>query len=121
MLDSMFTVLEHVGDNVCSDAKVMTALRFVGYLVFVARIFVPLIIVGYGIFDIYKVVIAGQGDVFTKQIKSFGFRIVIGILIFLFPPIIGWFTGTFGTMDESNEVCVNCVLEPFECSIPEEE
>ena len=120
MLSSAFTVLEHVGDNVCSDSKVLTALRFVGYLVFVARIFVPLIIVLFGIFDIYKVVIAGQSDVFMKQIKRFGFRIVIGLLVFFLPPIIGWFTGTFGTMDESNEVCVDCVLQPFECSVPED-
>lgn len=119
MFESMFTVLEHVGDNVCGESRVLYALRFVGYLVFVARIFVPILIVIWGIFDIYKVVMSGESSSFTKQARMLGMRIVLGMLVFFLPPIIGWFTGTFGTMNETNENCVNCLLEPFSCTIPE--
>lgn len=116
MLNNLFVILEHVGDNVCANENVVTALRFVGYLVFVARIFVPIIIIFMGVFDIYKVVISGETSSFTKQLKTLGIRIVLGMLIFFLPPIIGWFTGTFGTMSESNEHCVDCLLEPFDCN-----
>ena len=76
-------ILEYIGENICDDAKVISGLKIVGYVLTLAKLFVPLIIIGWGIFDIYKSVMAGTTDSLSNQFKSLAFRLVIGIFIFL--------------------------------------
>lgn len=109
----------YVGENICGDTNILKALRFVGYLLALARLFVPLLIIGFGIFDIYKTVIAGTMDSFSKQLKSFGMRLIIGILIFFVPTICGVVLNQlegFNVISSEYKSCEKCLLSPFKCN-----
>lgn len=122
MLENFFLFLDdaHVGDNICSDSNALKALRFVGYILFIAKIIVPMIIVIFGSIDLAKSVIAGTTDSLTKQAKSIGFRILIGLLIFFLPTLINVVLSATPSFDEINgeyTSCKDCMLSPFSCKI----
>ena len=79
---------EHIGDNVCQEPNVINALRVIGYVIFIGKIVIPFIIIGFGIFDLAKAVTAGDSDKVTKGVKTIGVRVLIGILVFALPSII---------------------------------
>lgn len=110
---------EYIGDNICSDSNALKALRFVGYMVTIARYFVPLLIIAFGTLDLYKSVMSGTADSFSKQAKNLGFRIIIGIFIMFVPTLLSVilsFTDSFGSIEGEYHQCEVCVLEPFSCN-----
>lgn len=110
---------DYVGDNVCSEPDVLKAIRFVGYLVTIAKYFVPIIIIGFGTLDLYKAVTNGSTDSFSKQIKSLGMRIILGVFIMFAPAllqvVLNSLDGFIGISGEY-ESCANCLLDPFNCN-----
>lgn len=116
ILDTTTTAVEHVGDNVCSDAGVMKAIRLVGYLLYVAKFFVPVIIIVWGTLDLYKAVTKAGADELMKQAKVLGVRCLLGLAIFLLPNIINWTLTSIGTYEDDNTACIQCLLEPFSCN-----
>ena len=118
---NMLTMLgeDYIGDNICSDTNALKALRFVGYMVTIARFFVPLLIIGFGTLDLYKSVMAGSTDSLSKQAKSLGIRIVIGIFIVFVPTLLSAILSSidsFGNIEGEYHNCEVCVLEPFSCN-----
>lgn len=116
-----FTMIgeDYIGDNVCSEANVLKALRFVGYIVTIARYFVPLLIIGFGTLDLYKSVMAGTTDSFSKQVKNLGFRLIIGIFIVFVPTLLSAILSqvdAFNSIDGEYHSCEVCVLDPFNCN-----
>ena len=108
---------EYVLENPCSDPRILQVLHFAGYLLFIAKITVPLIIIGYGSFDLFKAVIDKDEKSFTKQLKIFGMRLLTGVLVFFIPTII---YAAFNLSSEINpainssryKTCSNCLLKP---------
>lgn len=122
MLENLFLFLDdsHIGDNICSDSNALKALRFIGYILFVAKFAIPVIIVIFGSVDIAKSVIAGTTDSLKKQFKSLGFRVLIGLVVFFLPTLVNAILSSTSSFDEvSGEYtsCKDCMLEPFSCSI----
>lgn len=120
VLDNLFKIadivtqtVEHVGDNVCEDPGVMKAVRFIGYLLAIAKLFVPVIIICWGSIDLYKAVIGGSADSIKKQTKVLLFRVILGVAIFLLPGLINWVLTSVHGGD--NQTCVSCLLDPFSC------
>lgn len=112
-----FLILENVGDNFCEmGGNVTKALRMVGYLLFVAKLFVPIIIVGFATFDLYKSVMEGSTDSLSKQLKAIGFRLIIGILIFFLPTFVNILLTQLGSDKSEYANCQTCLLEPFDCN-----
>lgn len=110
---------DYIGDNVCSEVNVLKALRFIGYMITIARYFVPLIIIGWGTLDLYKAVMGGSSDSFTKQIKGLGFRVLIGLFIVFVPTFLHMILSqidSFGTLEGEYHNCEVCVLDPFNCN-----
>lgn len=110
---------DYIGDNVCSETGVLKALRFVGYMITIARYFVPLIIIGWGTLDLYKAVTGGSSDSFTKQIKGLGYRVLIGLFIVFVPTLLHMILSqidSFATLDGEYRNCEVCVLDPFNCN-----
>lgn len=106
----------YVGENVCEEENVKSALTVVGYFVFTAKILVPFVIIGFGIFDLTKAVTSGQGDVLGKQIKVLGIRVLIGFLIFFLPTIISAIVNAAGNFDSEENgftTCFEYVVSPF--------
>lgn len=115
----VFAVAEYIGDNVCDDSRVRTALRVVGYFIFIAKMLVPIIIIGFGTFDLYKAVINGGSDSISKQAKTLGMRILVGILIFFVPTIVNLVLGqltAYRAISSDITGCQTCLLDPFNCN-----
>lgn len=110
---------EYIGDNICSDVNALKALRFVGYMVTIARYFVPLLIIGFGTLDLYKTIMAGTTDSLSKQVKSLAFRLILGLLIVFLPTFLSAILSqvdAFNTIDGEYHSCEVCVLDPFNCN-----
>ena len=109
---------EHVGDNICQEPNVINALRVVGYFIFIGKIIVPFIIIGYGIFDLSKAVTGGDSDKVAKGVKTIGIRVLIGILIFAVPSIINVILDISNNLKEEEtgySMCQTCLLDPWAC------
>ena len=66
---------EAIGDNFCSEAGVKNALRFIGWLILIARIVAPFTIILMGTFDVFKAVTSDKNEDLKKQLGIFGKRI----------------------------------------------
>lgn len=102
----------------CDEAA--DILGFIGWILTVFKIAIPLLIIGYGMFDLGKAVVGGKDDDIKKASKSLMYRAIAGVLIFFVPTIVMWLFGTvngYREMPASNfEKCQDCVLEPWNCN-----
>ena len=98
----------------CNDMQ--GVIQFVGYIIFIFKIVIPLLIIGYGVFDFGKAVVAEKEDEIKKQTKRLVYRLVAGITIFFLPAIVLWIFKTFvdDYNSQSNDFkkCEDCFLSP---------
>ena len=113
-------------NNFCGEPTVASVLRFIGLIIFIAKILVPAIIIIMGFVNLFKIMTSGKEDEAKKQVKNIIRNIVIGILIFLLPSLIKMIFDMADNIiepetpsDFSN--CVNCLTEPNSCEIPEDD
>lgn len=110
------TTGEYVAQDPCSENDIRKVLRLFGYLLLIAKIAVPFIIIGYGTFDLFKSVVDKDEKSLTKQLKQLGIRILTGLIVFFIPNIVyALFSvsdklGVINTSDYKE--CANCLLEP---------
>ncbi len=95
-------------------------LQIVGYVLYVFKIAIPLIIIALGMFDFGKAVVAEKEDETKKMAKRLIFRIVAGFVIFFIPTIVMFLFGLLGGYNDAKEgsnfeVCENCILRPSSC------
>lgn len=113
----------YVAEMPCSDDNIKIALRFFGYLLMVAKLAVPLIIIVMGIFDLFKSVIDKDEKSLTKQIKILLMRIVGGVFIFFLPTIVYALFSISSDLkiveDNKYQTCVDCLLKPTICQTNE--
>lgn len=108
----------HIGDNFCSQPEIINAMRVLGYFIFIAKIFVPLIIIGFSVFDMFHAVTGGDEKSLKDSAKKLGIRVLIGITIFLVPTILNV---VLTAIDQYNDIlsdayiCQTCLLKPQEC------
>lgn len=115
----------HIGDDFCSDEKVMAAIRVLGYFIYILKIFIPFIIIIFGTFDLYKAVMGADEKSISKSVKSLGLRFLIGFAVFLIPTIIDVifnFANGYSDIKSDLYICETCLLKPFECEdgLPED-
>ena len=96
------------------------ALQIIGYVILIFKIAIPLLIIGLGVFDFGKAVVAEKEDEIKKQTKRLIFRVIAGIVIFLIPGIVTWLFGTLsgysGVKEKADfEACEKCFLRPYDC------
>ena len=94
-------------------------LEFIGYIVTVIKVAIPVLIIVLGIIDFGKAVVAAKDDKMKDSAKSLGRRLIAGIVIFFIPNIIIWIFSAVNGYNESNpgdfKTCETCVLKPWEC------
>lgn len=98
----------------CSSAR--NVLSFIGWILTVFKVAVPLLIIGYGIFDFGQAVVGSKDDDIKKSTKRLMYRALAGIIIFFIPSIVLWlfslindYNNAAGTFD----LCKTCILEPW--------
>lgn len=93
---------------------------FIGHIVRLAKILIPIIIIGFGMMDFFKAVTGSKDDEIKKSAKSLIFRCIAGVCIFFLPAIIslifswvdGWSTNYEGTTNN----CFKCIWDVGSCS-----
>lgn len=109
---------EAVGENMCSREEIQNVMRFVGYIIMFIKLFVPLIIIGQGVFIFYNGVKAGKEDELKKCVQTLGKRILVGIIIMLLPTIIDITLSTVKDWTDYQgeyETCTECLFHPNNC------
>ena len=111
----------YVAADPCNDDNIKTALRFIGYLLMILRVAVPLVIIVMATIDLYKSVIDKDEKSLSKQVKIIIMRMVAGVFIFFLPTVV---YALFNLSSELKIVdstkyksCATCLLKPTECSI----
>ncbi len=104
----------------CSDTELLKAFKFLGRILSVVKIVIPLIIIIFGIIDFSRAVIASKDDEIKKSMKSLLLRAIAGVAIFFIPTLVNL---VFQLIDDwSNyktdySVCSTCVTNPSKCKV----
>ena len=99
-------------------SKLKSPLKFLGYILLIVKIIIPLILIVFGIIDLFKAVTGGKDGEISKSLKSFMFRIIGGVAIFFVPTIISFiFTlvDGFDQVQSEYELCQKCILNVSQC------
>ena len=106
----------YVLDKPCSQDSILHVLHLIGYLLYIAKILVPLIIIGFATFDLFKAVTDKDDQSLKKQTRIVLTRILSGLIVFFIPSIVYALFGIssqFNTFRESEyQTCVDCLLKP---------
>lgn len=88
--------------------------RFIGYVIHIIRMAIPIIIILLGTLDLGKAVIGGDDDKIKSARKSFIMRIVYGVAIFFVFPIVETIFGLLGADITSGnaKICYTCAKKP---------
>lgn len=100
----------------CGEAG--SILQFVGYILTLVKVAIPLVIIIYGIMDLGKAVVASKEDEIKTGAKRLMWRAVAGVAIFFIPSIVLWLFGTianYNTGSEGFDNCQTCILAPWNC------
>ena len=104
---------DFVGDNFCSEKGTIAAINVVAWIILIAKIAIPFIIIFFGTFDIVKAVIDGNNDSLLKKLKALGIKVVLGVFIFFLPALVKGVVG-YLVPAEYNK-CAKCLFEPGSC------
>ena len=99
--------------------KLKSPLKFIGYIILIVKIIIPLLLIIFGIIDLFKAVTGGKDGEVAKSLKTFVFRLIAGVAIFFIPTIISFvFTLVDGFDDVENEyeLCQKCILNVSSCN-----
>ncbi len=98
--------------------KTASIWQVVGYIFFILKIVIPLIIIILGIVNLAKAVTSNDDKAVSKAAGTLIKKIVIGVVIFFIPTIVGAvfrLLGLFVDYSEDFNVCRNCILSPNAC------
>ena len=93
-------------------------LGFIGWIVFIVKIAMPLLIIVYGILDFGKAVTGGDTKNIKDSFSKFGIRVIAGLIIFFIPTIVMWVFGLvaqYAAHANEFEICQKCILDPWAC------
>lgn len=93
-------------------------LKFIGRVVLIVKIIIPIIIVIFGVLDFFKAVTAAKDDEIKKSGRSLALRVLAGVVIFLIPTIV---SVVFSMVDSWMNIkgdfnaCQKCIFRVSEC------
>ena len=110
--------LEIVEIHFCEESGVLTTFQIVGYLLFVAKIVVPLLLIILGSIDFAKATISSDDKAPKEALISLIRRILIAVIVFFIPTILNFLLSlVYGAQDAFNddsfEGCSDCLFDPF--------
>lgn len=97
-------------------------LKIIGWVITLFKVAIPLIIIGLGMFDFGKAVVAEKEDEIKKQTKRLLYRVIAGIVIYFIPTIVLFIfeqVGDYSTEKDAAafQVCEDCLLKPTKCVV----
>ena len=112
----MFGAIENI-ENFCGTMA--GPLQFVGIVLWVFKVAIPVIIFVMGMIDLGKAVTASKDDEIKKAMKQLMIRLLSGVLIFFIPTLVIFVFGLladFGTASNNVDfdTCKTCILSPLD-------
>ncbi len=98
--------------------KLKEPLKFIGNIVLVFKIVIPLIIIAYGMIDFFRVMVGSKDDEIKKATRLLIFRAIAGVVIFLIPTVISFIFSlidSWASIEGEFNACQKCVLNVKEC------
>ena len=104
--------------NICDpENTTLKAFQVIGYILFILKILIPILIIVLGMIDFGKSAISSDEKAMQKSAMSLVKRIIIGIAIFFVPllvKIIFNMIGQFSSEMKKDYInCVNCLTSPY--------
>ena len=105
--------------NFCEQNGVRMTFRVIGYVLFIAKILIPLLLIILGTIDFVKATLSSSDKAPQEALGAFARRIIIAIIIFLIPTILNLVLslvdGAYEAFEDSKFTdCTNCLFSPFD-------
>lgn len=107
--------------NFCERPGILKAFQIVGYVLFVIKILIPLILIGMGTYDFAKAAISSDDKANKTALNSLVRRIIIGVVIFFIPTVINLVINMIDSSINSDlgegskfSNCSSCLLDPID-------
>ena len=99
-------------DTFCANTA--TIWRFVGEIIYIIRIVIPVIIILLGTLDLGKAVMSGEEKTVKEAQKNFIKRLIYGVAIFFIFVIVQVIFGLLGVETDKGDtkVCWDCATKP---------
>ncbi len=109
------------------ETSALNTFRLVGIVLYIAKILVPIIIIGLGAIDLGKTVISADEKDMQTSLKNLTKRLIAGVTIFFIPTIIYFImslvdgvtlSGNYGSGENAGVSsdymkCSECLLSPY--------
>lgn len=92
--------------------------QIIGWVLWVFKIVIPIVIIIFGMIDLGKAVVASKDDEIKKSVKSLVMRAIAGVIIFFIPTLVGAIFSLVGEFRDNAEykneynVCSQCISNP---------
>lgn len=100
----------------CTQLK--EPLQFIGNIVLIFKIVIPIIIILFGMIDFFKAVTGAKDEEIKKSARSLMMRVLAGVVIFFIPTIVSAIfslVSDFAKIEGSFDACQKCVFNVREC------
>ena len=85
--------------------------QFVGWVLMVFKIVIPLLLIIFGMVDLGKAVVGSKDDEIKKATNSLMKRAIAGVIIFFIPTIVGFIFGLVD-IEKTWTMCKDCLVSP---------
>lgn len=119
-ISDMYLTMEDANElqNVCDQEGILKSFKFLGRILYVVKIVIPILLIVLGTIDFGKTITAGKDDAIVGAAKRLASRAVAGIIIFLLPTIINFVFGLLPQGENNYSKCSTCLFNPGECEVP---
>ncbi len=105
------------GTNSGFCANTANVWQIVGYILLVAKIVIPILLIVWGTLDLGKAVIAAKDDEIKKATKALAMRAIAAVVIFFIPTLVSVALGMISNFSSSGaqedwDVCRACITNP---------
>ena len=91
--------------------------QFVGYVFFIFKIAIPILLIIFGMIDLGKAVVSNDDKEIKNATTKLAKRAVAAVVIFFIPTLVGFIfsivAGFNGDVKKTYEKCKNCVVNPI--------
>jgi len=109
-----------IGTEAGFCAKTAVVFQFIGRIVTIFKIVIPVILIVLGIIALGKAVLASDDKEIKTAVNSLIKKFIAAVCIFFIPSIISaMFTLVSGNNEVENDymVCVRCITNPGDCNV----
>lgn len=108
----MFNILADVV-NFCKDTSPIW--QFIGIVLYVFKVAIPILLIVFGMMDLGKAVVANDDKAIKNATSSLVKRAIAGVVIFFLPYLVSAIFGLvigFDEVETTYDACISCVTNP---------